>query len=118
MPIFQGYIAYAPFPEGFSGDMDETFQQSGQLATIFISGNFLTGLYYPSGTTPPPFPTSDQGPIASHGQWYFWDPVTGQHLPQSASMKPARNYAKNAQYQVQQTAVGAGGVLPTGINKG
>lgn len=117
MPIFQGYISYAPFPEGFQGDMDETFQQSGQLAIIYISGNFLTGLYYPNGTTPPPLPTSDQGPIALNGLWYFWDPVTGQYLPQSASMKPARNYAKNAIYQIQQTSVGVGGVLPTGINR-
>src|SRR5215475_4611444 len=104
MPIFQGYISYAPFPEGFDGDMDETFQQSGQLATIYISGNFLTGLYYPNGTIPlPTLPTSDQGPIALNGQWYFWDPVTGQYLPQSASVKPAKNFAKNSQYQVQQT---------------
>jgi hypothetical protein len=104
MPIFQGYLSYAPFPEGFQGDMDETFQQSGQLATIYINGNFLTGLYYPVGTTPPPtLPTSDQGPVAIGGQWYFWDPVSGAYLPQSASVKPARNYAKNAFYQVRQT---------------
>lgn len=102
MPLFQGYIAYAPFPEGFKGDMDETFQQAGQLATIFISGNFLTGLYYPSGTTPPALPTSDQGPVALNGVWYFWDPVTGQYLPQTTSVKPAVNYCKNAIYQVQQ----------------
>jgi hypothetical protein len=103
MPIFQGYISYAPFPEGFKGDMDETFQQSGQLATFYVNGNFLTGLYYPNGTTPlPTLPTSDQGPIALNGVWYFWDPVTGQYLPQSSSVKPARNYAKNAIYQVQQ----------------
>lgn len=106
MPLFSGFIAYAPFPEGFEGDMDETFQQSGQLATIFISGNFLTGLYYPNGTTPPPLPTSDQGPIALNGIWYFWDPVTGQYLPQSASLKTARNYAKNAIYQIAQVGTG------------
>jgi hypothetical protein len=117
MPIFQGYISYAPFPEGFEGDMDETFQQSGQLAIIYISGNFLTGLYYPVGTTPPPtLPTSDQGPIAANGQWYFWDPVTGQYLPQSASVKPARNYAKNATYQVQQLG-SAFNSLPAGVNR-
>jgi hypothetical protein len=117
MPIFQGYIAYAPFPEGFQGDMDETFQQSGQLALIYVNGNFLTGLYYPVGTIPPPtLPTGDQGPIALNGQWYFWDPVTGQYLPQSASVKQARNYAKNAIYQVQQLG-NAFSSLPAGVNR-
>ena len=118
MPIFQGYISYAPFPEGFDGDMDETFQQSGQLATFYVNGNFLSGLYYPNGTTPmPTLPTSDQGPIALNGVWYFWDPVTGQYLPQSSSVKPARNYAKNAMYQVQQLGssfnLSAAGVIKT-----
>jgi hypothetical protein len=117
MPTFQGYIAYAPFPEGFEGDMDETFQQSGQLAIIYISGNFLTGFYYPIGTIPAPtLPTSDQGPIALNGQWYFWDPVSGQYLPQSSSIKPARNYAKNAIYQVQQLG-SAFNSLPAGVNR-
>jgi hypothetical protein len=117
MPLFQGYLAYAPFPEGFEGDMDETFQQSGQLAIIYISGNFLTGLYYPVGTTPAPtLPTSDQGPIALNGQWYFWDPVSGQYLPQSASVKAARNYAKNALYQIQQLG-NAFNSLPAGVNR-
>ena len=45
MPIFAGSIAYAPMPEGWQGTADEFLQQSGQLATIFISGNFLTGFY-------------------------------------------------------------------------
>lgn len=118
MPIFSGYISYAPFPEGFQGDNDETFQQSGQLATIYINGNFLSGLYYPNGTIPlPTLPTSDQGPIALNGVWYFWDPVTGQYLPQSSSIKPARNYAKNAIYQVAQLGnafnLSAAGVIKT-----
>lgn len=103
MPLFQGYISYAPFPEGFEGDMDETFQQSGQLAVIYINGNFLSGIYYPNGTAPPPtLPTSDQGPIALNGVWYFWDPVTGQYLPQSSTVKTTANYAKNAIYQIVQ----------------
>jgi hypothetical protein len=104
MPIFSGSISYAPFPEGFKGDMDETFQQSGQQATIYIDGNFLTGFYYPIGTTPPPvLPTSDQGPIASNGTWYFWDPVTGQYLPQSSSIRTPKNYVRNSTVQIQQT---------------
>jgi len=104
MPIFAGSIAYAPMPEGWQGTADEFLQQSGQLATIFISGNFLTGFYYPTGTTPPPtLPTSDQGPVVINGQWYFWDPVSGQYLPQTQSVKPARNFCRNAIYQLQQT---------------
>lgn len=103
MPTFTGYISYAPFPEGFQGDLDETFQQSGQLATFYISGNFLTGIYYPTGTTPPPtLPTSDQGPVAMNGVWYFWDPVTGQYLPQSSIVRTPVNYCKNPGYQVAQ----------------
>lgn len=97
--------------------MDETFQQSGQLAIIFISGNFLTGLYYPIGTTPAPtLPTNDVGPIASNGQWYFWDPVTGQYLPQSTSVRPAKNYAKNAIYQIQQLGSSIN-LSSAGVNK-
>jgi hypothetical protein len=116
MPQLPGYISYAPFPEGFQGDLDETFQQSGQLAQMYISGNFLSGLYYPVGTTPAPtLPTTDQGPISMNGQWYFFDPVTGQYLPQSSSVKTARNYAKNATYQVQQT--GTSFTLGAGITK-
>lgn len=118
MPLFQGYISYAPFPEGFQGDMDETFQQSGQLAIIYISGNFLSGLYYPNGTTPPPaLPTNDQGPIALNGIWYFWDPVTGQYLPQSSTVKTAANLVKNSVYQVQQTGNSFGPFTPAGIYK-
>lgn len=97
--------------------MDETFQQSGQLATIYISGNLLTGIYYPTGTTPPPtLPTSDQGPIMMNGQWYIWDPVTSQYLPQTASVKTAKNFAKNACYQIQQTGASLT-INVVGINK-
>lgn len=108
-------LTCAPFPEGFQGDMDETFQQFCALAEAYIEGNFLTGLYYPVGTTPPPvLPTSDQGPIAANGQWYFWDPVSKQYLPQSQSIKPAKNFAKNCVYQIQQYTVSA---VPSGIIK-
>lgn len=98
--------------------MDETFQQSGQLAIIYISGNFLSGIYYPNGTTPPPtLPSSDQGPIALNGVWYFWDPVTGQYLPQSSTVKTAANYAKNSIYQVNQAGPAFGPFATIGINK-
>src|SRR4029077_4481384 len=93
-------ISIAPFPEGFQGDMDETFQQATQLMKATVSGNFLTGLILPPGST---LPTNDQGPIAVGNVWYFWDPVSGQYLPQTVSTKAARNYVKNPVYQIQQT---------------
>jgi hypothetical protein len=102
-------ISVAPFPEGFEGDMDEHAQQLVALMEAFIEGNFLTGLILPPGST---LPTSDQGPIAMGGVWYFWDPTTGQYLPQTVSSKIAKNFVKNCVYQVQQTGsaftVGAG----------
>jgi hypothetical protein len=105
-------ISIAPFPEGFIGDMDETFQQACILMSATVEGAFLTGLILPPGST---LPTSDQGPIAMGGVWYFWDPVTGQYLPQSISARPAKNYVKNACYQIQQT--GTAPALVAGINK-
>src|SRR4029077_4635869 len=105
-------ISIAPFPEGFVGDMDETFQQACILMEATVEGAFLTGLILPPGST---LPTTDQGPIAMGGVWYFWDPVTGQYLPQSISARPAKNYVKNACYQIQQT--GTAPPLVAGINK-
>lgn len=101
-------IGIAPFPEGFQGDMDETFQQAVQLMEAFIDGNFLTGLILPPGST---LPTSDQGPVAMGNQWYFWDSATSQYLPQTVSVKAAKNFVKNCVYQVQQLGsptIGAG----------
>jgi hypothetical protein len=92
-------ISIAPFPEGWEGDLDEHGQQLVQLMEAYVEGNFLTGLILPPGST---LPTTDQGPIAMGGAWYFYDPVSGKYLPQSISAKAARNYAKNAIYQVQQ----------------
>jgi hypothetical protein len=92
-------LSVAPFPEGFQGDMDETFQQFCQLATGTIQGNFLTGLILPPGST---LPTTDQGPIAMGGTWYFWDPTTSQYLPQSVTVKPTKNFCRNPIYQVAQ----------------
>ena len=93
-------ISIAPFPEGFDGDLDEYGQQLVQLMEAYIEGNFLTGLVLPPGST---LPTSDVGPIAMGGIWYFYDSVSGTYLPQSISAKISRNYAKNATYQIQQT---------------
>jgi len=92
-------ISIAPFPEGFEGDADEYGQQLVQLMEAYIEGNFLTGLILPAGST---LPTTDQGPIAMGGSWYFFDPVSGTYQPQSISAKVARNYAKNATYQIAQ----------------
>lgn len=92
-------ISIAPFPEGFQGDMDETFQQAVQLMSGTVQGNFLTGLILPPGST---LPTSDQGPIAMNETWYFWDSATNQYLPQTATSKPAKNYVKNPIYQIAQ----------------
>jgi hypothetical protein len=105
-------ISIAPFPEGFDGDMDETFQQACILMSATVEGQFLTGLILPPGST---LPSTDQGPIAMGGVWYFWDPVTGQYLPQSLTARAARNYVKNGSCQVQQT--GAAPALVAGVNK-
>jgi hypothetical protein len=93
-------LAIAPFPEGFKGDTDETWQQGVALMTAYVEGYLLTGLILPAGSTPP---TTNVGPVLIGNQWYFWDPATQQYLPQSASVKVAKNYAKNAVYQIQQT---------------
>jgi hypothetical protein len=103
-------ISIAPFPEGFQGDMDETFQQACILMEAFIQGNFLTGLILPPGST---LPTTDQGPIAMGGQWYFFDPASGQYLPQTVPVKSTRNIARNPIYQVQQT--GSAFTLGSGV---
>jgi hypothetical protein len=106
-------ISIAPFPEGFQGDMDETFQQAVILMEAFLEGNFLTGLVLPPGST---LPTTDQGPIAMGGAWYFWDTASGQYQPQSVPVKLAKNFARNAIYQVAQmgpTFTQGVGVTPT-----
>jgi hypothetical protein len=105
-------ISIAPFPEGFQGDMDETFQQACILMEAFIQGNFLTGLILPPGST---LPTTDQGPIAMGGTWYFFDPASNQYLPQTVPVKPAKNFARNAIYQVQQA--GSSFTLGSGVTK-
>ena len=105
-------ISIAPFPEGFEGDMDETFQQACVLMSATVEGQFLTGLILPPGSS---LPTSDQGPIAMGGVWYFWDPVTNQYLPQSLTARAAKNFCKNGSYQVQQT--GSAPALVAGVNK-
>jgi hypothetical protein len=92
-------LSVAPFPEGFSGDMDETWQQGTALIEAYMEGNFLTGLVLPPGST---LPNTDQGPIFMGGIWYFWNPATGSYQPQSAAIKAATNYVKNPIYQVQQ----------------
>jgi hypothetical protein len=102
-------LEMAPFPEGFQGDLDETFQQAYANTKGAVIGNFLTGLILPPGST---LPSSDQGPVAMGGSWYFWDPTTNQYLPQSVSQKTAKNYCKNSAYGVQQYAPIL--VMPTG----
>ena len=105
-------ISIAPFPEGFQGDMDETFQQACILMEATVEGQFLTGLVLPPGST---LPSSDVGPIFMGGIWYYWDPVSGQYLPQSIQARPAKNFVKNGSYQVQQT--GSTPTLIAGVNK-
>lgn len=92
-------LAVAPFPEGFHGDADEHAQQLVALMTAYVEGYLLTGLVLPAGST---LPTSNIGPVVIGNQWYFWDPVTNQYLPQSG-VRVAKNYAKNCAYQIQQT---------------
>jgi hypothetical protein len=104
-------ISVAPFPEGFNGDMDEHAQQLVQLMSATVEGQFLTGLILPPGST---LPTTDQGPIAMGGVWYFWDPVSGHYVPQSLQARAAKNYVKNGACQIQQT--GSAPALVPGIN--
>jgi hypothetical protein len=113
MPDLPINIAVAPFPEGFSGDMDETFQQAAQNTTATVQGNFIQGQVLPPGST---LPTSDQGPIAMGGTWYFWDPTTGSYQQQSVALKVAKNFARNGSYQVAQLGNNytvASGIAPT-----
>ena len=104
-------ISVAPFPEGWEGDSDEYGQQLVQLMEAYVEGNFLTGLILPPGST---LPTTDQGPIAMGGIWYFYDATSGTYLPQSISAKVARNYAKNAVYQIAQATAGTAGTFTLG----
>lgn len=92
--------------------MDETFQQAYANTIGTVTGNFLTGLILPPGST---LPTNDQGPIAMGETWYFWDTTTGQYLPQATTQKGVRNYVRNSSYWVAQqgpftatTLVGSG----------
>jgi len=95
--------------------MDETFQQACILMEATVEGQFLTGLILPPGSS---LPTTDQGPIAMGGVWYFFDPVSGQYLPQSLQARAAKNYVKNSCYQIQQISIGgAGPALVAGVNK-
>jgi hypothetical protein len=105
-------ISIAPFPEGFDGDMDETFQQAVQLMEATVEGAFLTGLVLTPGSA---LPTTDVGPVAMGGQWYFWNSNTTSYQPQSSVTRPARNYCKNSCYLVQQ--LGSTPTLVAGANK-
>jgi hypothetical protein len=79
--------------------MDETFQQAVSLMQAYLQGNFLTGLILPPGSA---LPSSDLGPIAMGGTWYFFDPGSGQYQPQSVPVKAPKNFARNPVYQVAQ----------------
>jgi hypothetical protein len=91
--------------------MDETFQQACLLMDATVEGQFLTGLILPPGST---LPTTDQGPIAMGGQWYFWNTNTNSYQIQTAP-RASKNIVKNGGYQIQQT--GPAPVLTPGVNK-
>jgi hypothetical protein len=76
MPIIPGTISIAPFPVGFEGDLNGTFQQGVSQMTIQTTSNLLTGTI--EGTQP----TSDQGPWIHNRQFYFWDKGVSLYLPQ------------------------------------
>jgi hypothetical protein len=106
-------IGIAPFPEGFHGDMDETWQQGVQLMTAYVEGAFLTGIILPPGST---LPTSDSGMIFMGGSWYYWDPTHNAYVAQTVSAKLAKNYARNAIYQVAQLG-NTFNAIPAGVTK-
>jgi hypothetical protein len=109
MPDLPFVLTAAPFPEGWQGNLDEYGQQLYQNTKGKVQGQFLTGLILPPGST---LPTSNQGPVAMGGTWYFWDTATQQYLPQSVTQKITKNFARNSSYQVAQQGttftVGAG----------
>jgi len=105
-------ISIAPFPIGFSGDMDETFQQATQLMKATVVGNFITGVVLPPGST---LPTTNIGVVFLNGVWYYWDPNSNQYLAQTQNLRLAKNYVKNCIYQIQQT--GPTFTLGAGITK-
>jgi hypothetical protein len=131
MPIIPGTISIAPFPVGFQGDLNGTFQQAVSLMTIQTTSNLLTGtiegtqptsdqgpwihnrqfyfwdkagsLYLPQfSRSGGTFPTDDEGPILLNGQWYFWDASTSKYTAYVPASMRSRNTLVNGYPQVWQ----------------
>jgi hypothetical protein len=131
MPLIPGTISIAPFPVGFQGDLNGTFQQAVSQMQIQTTSNLLTGtiegtqptsdsgpwihnrqiyfwdkaasLYLPQFTrSGGTFPTDDEGPILLNGQWYFWDAATSKYTAYIPASMRSRNTLVNGYPQVWQ----------------
>lgn len=74
VPIPVDFVMGA-LPLGFKGNLQEYANAIADAMSATIDATFLTGQV--GGT----MPTSDIGPWAINGEWWFWDPVSGQYQP-------------------------------------
>lgn len=68
-------LVMGALPLGFKGNLQEYANAIADGITATVDATFLTGQV---GGNPP---TSDIGPWANGGEWWFWDPATGQYQP-------------------------------------
>ena len=70
-------FSLAPLSTGLALDANQYAQALVANLQASISGSFLTGQI--GGTAP----TSDVGPWANNGHWWFWDPGTLMYVQES-----------------------------------
>jgi hypothetical protein len=104
---FNLQFSVAPFPTGFSGDLNAYATQLVANLSATITGNFLTGQV--GGTAP----TSNIGPWANGNTWWFWNASLTVPAYQSEFTTLQRNYNSliNGDHQIlQRLASGKTGV--------
>ncbi len=75
--IFPLTFSLAPLPTGTALNADDFADQIVANLQATISGNFLTGQI---GGNPP---TTNVGPWANNGHWWFWDPGSSTYIQES-----------------------------------